>query len=128
HVTGSPTLTRVGTTFDAILKSPTAPAKPCGAGGRGRTSIVAGVPGTANCWYCLCWKKPKPVTPTLRLTSWLVGLNRTRPGFGARARVWYVRPVFAPLAFELKGSGWDQSSATRGEGSHSKTPRPQLGL
>jgi len=88
HVMGSPALTWVGTTLEAMRKSPTAPVKPCGAGGSGRTLIATGPSGTANCWYCLCWKKPKPVTPTLRLTSWLVGLRRMRPASGARALVW----------------------------------------
>src|ERR1039458_3389516 len=50
QVTGSPTLTWTGTTFEATLKSPTAPVNPSGAGGRGRTSIVGGAPVTANCW------------------------------------------------------------------------------
>jgi hypothetical protein len=42
HVTGSPALTSRGTTFEVILKSPTAPVNPAGAGGSGRTSIDTG--------------------------------------------------------------------------------------
>ena len=49
---------------------------------------IAGVAGTANCWYWRCWKNPKPVTPTLRFTIWLEGLSRMRPAVRAMARVW----------------------------------------
>ena len=35
HVIGSPAFTCTGTIFDVILKSPTAPLNPLGAGGRG---------------------------------------------------------------------------------------------
>src|SRR5476649_1829596 len=75
HVIGSPAFTCTGTIFDVILKSPTAPLKPLGAGGRGLTWSDTGAPGTANCWYWRCWKKPNSETPTLRLISWLVVLS-----------------------------------------------------
>ncbi len=88
HVTGSPTAAEAGTSLDRSLKSPTAPEKPAAAGGRGRTSIVGTLLITENCWYCRCWKKPNPVTPTFRFTSWLTALSWWVPGVRTSARVW----------------------------------------
>src|ERR1700690_939742 len=127
HVMGSPVATRVGTTLDAILNSPTAPVNPAGAGGRGRTLISAEFPATENCWDRRCWKNPKPLTPTLRLTSWLGGVREIRPEVRAIARVWYARPFRGPPELESYGSGCDQSSATSGLASHSNGLRPQFG-